>query len=122
VSELRQKANWRCEDQGGETLVFDGSTEQLLNDNKCDIPDGTGPGDIIFVNGDVVVDKQSAGGGILVAIGAVTITGQTTSRTSRAPTESSAPRTTAHRDPASVRRPTKSMVAVRATRLTVRPT
>ena len=29
------------------------------------------------MNGDVVVDKESAGGGILIATGAVTITGQT---------------------------------------------
>jgi hypothetical protein len=77
VRELRQKANWRCEDQGSETLVFDGSSERLLNDNKCDLPDGTAAGDILFVDGDVVVDKASAGGGILIATGTVTITGQT---------------------------------------------
>ena len=77
VRELRQKANWRCKEQGGETLVFDGSSEQLLKDKTCDLPAGTGPGDILFVDGDVVVDKQSAGGGILIATGEVTITGQT---------------------------------------------
>lgn len=77
VDELRQKADWGCEDQNGSTLVWDDNGEQVLQDNKCDIPDGTGPGDILFVDGDVVVDKQAAGGGILIVTGEVTITGQT---------------------------------------------
>ena len=77
VNELRQNSDWGCEDQGDSTLIWDASGEHVSQDNKCDLPDGTGPGDILFVNGDVVVDKASAGGGILVVTGNVTITGQT---------------------------------------------
>jgi hypothetical protein len=76
VEDLRGRADYSCSDRSDVLLVTDEYGERTAKGNKCDIPDGASPGDVIFVDGNLAVGKTESGGGILVVTGELLWHGQ----------------------------------------------
>jgi len=76
VEELRSKADWYCDNRGAVVLVTDETGERTATGNKCDLPDNSSPGDILFVDGNVAISKVKQGAGIVIATGELLVHGK----------------------------------------------
>jgi len=75
VEDLRSKADWFCNNRDKIVVIVD-ETGDTATSNKCDLPDNSSPGDILFVDGNVAISKVKNGAGIVIATGELLVHGQ----------------------------------------------